>query len=65
MSRRLIAVVATLALAIVVVASSASGGGAAPARKQSAQETYNLVLVAGIASDAFYLTMNKGAQAEA
>jgi ribose transport system substrate-binding protein len=65
MSRRLIAVVATLALAIVVVASTASGGGAAPARKQSAQETYKLVLVAGIASDAFYLTMNKGAQAEA
>ena len=27
--------------------------------------TYNIVLVAGIASDAFYLTMNKGAQAEA
>jgi ribose transport system substrate-binding protein len=65
MSRRLIAVVATLALAAVVVASTASVGGAAAAKKHSAQETYSLVLVAGIASDAFYLTMNKGAQAEA
>lgn len=65
MSRRLIAVVATLALAGAVVASTASGGGAAPAGKQSAKKTYNFVLVAGIASDAFYLTMNKGAQAAA
>jgi ribose transport system substrate-binding protein len=65
MSRRLIAVVATLALAIVVIAATASGGGAAPARKQSAKADYSFVLVAGIASDAFYLTMNKGAQAEA
>jgi ribose transport system substrate-binding protein len=65
MSRRLIAVVAALALAIVVIAATASGGGAAPARKQSAKADYSFVLVAGIASDAFYLTMNKGAQAEA
>ena len=65
MSRRLIAVVATLALAGAVVASTASGGGAAPAKNQSAKKTYNFVLVAGIASDAFYLTMNKGAQAMA
>ena len=65
MSRRLLAVVATLALAMALVASTASGGGAAPATKQSAQKTYRFVLVAGIASDAFYLTMKKGAQAAA
>jgi ribose transport system substrate-binding protein len=63
MSRKLLAVAATFALAMAVVASTASGGGATPA-KQSAK-SYKLVLVAGIASDAFYLTMNKGAQAEA
>ena len=33
----------------------------APAEQQNAQKTYNFVLVAGIASDAYYLTMNKGA----
>ncbi|HEY6031642.1 MAG TPA: ABC transporter substrate-binding protein [Gaiellaceae bacterium] len=65
MSRRLLAVVAALAVSMAVVASTASGGGTAPATKQSVQKTYNFVLVAGIASDAFYLTMNKGAQAAA
>ena len=63
MSRKLLAVAATLALALAV-GSTASGGGAASA-KQSATKKYTIVLVAGIASDAFYLTMNKGAQAEA
>jgi ribose transport system substrate-binding protein len=63
MSRKLFAVVATLAVAMAVVASTASGGSATPA-KQSAKN-YKIILVAGIASDAFYLTMNKGAQAEA
>src|SRR5215471_12672370 len=63
MSRKLFAVVATLAVAMAVVASTASSGAAAPT-KQSAK-SYKFVLVAGIASDAFYLTMNKGAQAEA
>src|SRR4051812_24007417 len=62
MSRKVLAVVGTLVLALAAVASTASGGGAAPA-KQTA--SYKLVLVAGIASDAFYLTMKKGAQAEA
>jgi ribose transport system substrate-binding protein len=57
--------VATLVLAITVIAATASGGGAAPAQKQSAAKTYKFVLVAGIASDAFYLTMKKGAQAAA
>jgi ribose transport system substrate-binding protein len=59
MSRRLLAAVAAvLAVAIAVVASTA---GAPAATKKS----YTFYLVAGIASDAFYLTMNKGAQAEA
>src|SRR5919109_545711 len=65
MSRRLLAVLAALALALALVASTASGGGAAPAKKQAAHKTYRFVLVAGIASDAFYLTMEKGAQAAA
>jgi ribose transport system substrate-binding protein len=64
MSRRPFAAAAALALAVAVVAATASGGGAAPVR-HSAKKTYHFVLVAGIASDAFYLTMNKGAQAEA
>src|SRR5262245_33955621 len=63
MSRKLFAVVATLAVAMAVVASTASGGSATPT-KQSAKN-YKFILVAGIASAAFYLTMNKGAQAEA
>lgn len=65
MSRRLLAVATTAALALVVAVSTASSGTAAPAAKQTVKKTYNFVLVAGIASDAFYLTMNKGAQAEA
>ena len=64
MSRRLLAAATTAALALTVAVSTASGG-AAPAAKQNVKKTYNFVLVAGIASDAFYLTMNKGAQAEA
>jgi len=62
MSRKVLAVVGTLVVALAAAASTASGGGTAPA-KQSA--SYKIVLVAGIASDAFYLTMKKGAQAEA
>lgn len=65
MTRRLVAVATVLALALGIVAATASGGGAAPTTKQTAQKTYKFVLVAGIASDAFYLTMNKGAQAAA
>jgi ribose transport system substrate-binding protein len=65
MSRRLLAAVAALAVSMAAVASTASGGGAAPAAKLTVQKTYNFVLVAGIASDAFYLTMDKGAQAAA
>ena len=65
MSRRLLAVVVALAIALATVAVAAGGGGAAPAAGQKAQKTYRFVLVAGIASDAFYLTMKKGAQAAA
>jgi ribose transport system substrate-binding protein len=62
MSRRLLAAVAAaLAVATAVVATTAG----APAATRSAKKTYTFYLVAGIASDAFYLTMNKGAQAEA
>ena len=62
MSRRLLAAIAAaLAVATAVVATTAG----APAATKSAKKTYTFYLVAGIASDAFYLTMNKGAQAEA
>jgi ribose transport system substrate-binding protein len=59
----LLAVVVALAIALATVAVAAGGGGAAPAAGQKAQKTYTFYLVAGIASDAFYLTMKKGAQA--
>jgi ribose transport system substrate-binding protein len=65
MSRKLTAVLTTAAFVIAVVASTAGSGGAASVARQSAEKNYSFVLVAGIASDAFYLTMNKGAQAEA
>ena len=60
MSRRILALPLVLA---IVVAATAAGGGAAPASKQQAKKTYTFYLVAGIASDAFYLTMKKGAEA--
>jgi len=65
MSRRLLAVVMAAAIGIAVVAATAQRGNAAPAGKTQAQKQYTFYLVAGIASDAFYLTMNKGAQAAA
>ena len=65
MSRRLFAVVMAAAIGIAVVAATAQRGNAAPAGKTQAQKQYTFYLVAGIASDAFYLTMNKGAQAAA
>lgn len=63
MSRRLLAVVVAVAIGIAAAASTAQRGSAAPAQKQA--QSYSFTLVAGIASDAFYLTMNKGAQAAA
>jgi len=64
LSRRLIAVLVALAVALATLASSAAlGSSASPQKSASAKKTYNFYLVAGIASDAFYLTMKKGAQA--
>ena len=66
MSRRLIAVLVASAIAVATLASStALGSSASHAKKAKAQKTYTFYLVAGIASDAFYLTMNKGAKAAA
>ena len=67
MSRRMI--VMLLASAVALACSSPRLGfrrGEPPTKQPTAQKaTYTIYLVAGIASDAFYLTMNKGAQAEA
>ena len=66
MSRRLMAVLVALAIAVATLASStALGSSASHQTKAKAQKTYTFYLVAGIASDAFYLTMKKGAQAAA
>jgi ribose transport system substrate-binding protein len=65
MPRRLLAVVTAAAIGAAVVSATAQRGNAAPATKTQAQKQYTFYLVAGIASDAFYLTMNKGAQAAA
>jgi ribose transport system substrate-binding protein len=63
MSRRLIAALAALVIGTAAVASTAAlaGSGSSKAPKK----TYTIYLVAGIATDAFYLTMKKGAQAQA
>ena len=62
-TRRLIALIVGLGVVAAAVASSAtlasSGSTKAP------KKTYTFYLVAGIASDPFYLTMKKGAQAAA
>src|SRR3989440_5289675 len=66
MSRRLIAVLVALAIAVATLASStALGSSTSHQTKAKAQKNYTFYLVAGIASDAFYLTMNKGAKAAA
>jgi ribose transport system substrate-binding protein len=62
-SRRLIAVLVALAVGVSAVASTAAFGTSAS--PQHAKKKLTFYLVAGIASDAFYLTMNKGAQAAA
>jgi len=61
MSRRLLVVAMALTAGLMLMGSTATGG--TPSRSQAAQKTYTFYLVAGIASDAFYLTMKKGAQA--
>jgi ribose transport system substrate-binding protein len=62
MSRRVLAVLVAAAVAFGAVAATARTSSAAPSKPQA---SYTFYLVAGIASDAFYLTMNKGAQAAA
>jgi ribose transport system substrate-binding protein len=66
MSRRMIAVLIALTLAAAALASTAAlGSGSSQKAPQAQKKTYTFYLVAGIASDAFYLTMKKGAQAAA
>jgi len=60
MSRRLLVVAMALTAGLMLMGSTATGG---TSRSDAAQKTYTFYLVAGIASDSFYLTMKKGAQA--
>ncbi|HZR91220.1 MAG TPA: ABC transporter substrate-binding protein [Gaiellaceae bacterium] len=60
---RFMAVVAGLAITIAAAASTATL--ASTRASKTHKKTYTFYLVAGIASDPFYLTMKKGAQAEA
>lgn len=60
---RLIALILSLAVVAGAVASSATL--ASSGSTSAGKKTYTFYLVAGIASDPFYLTMKKGAQAEA
>lgn len=64
MSRRLLAVLSAVAIGVGALAATASANKS-PAKGVQAQRSYTFYLVAGISSDAFYLTMNKGAQAAA
>lgn len=61
MSRRLLVVAMALTAGLMLMGSTATGG--TPSSSHAAQKTYTFYLVAGIASDSFYLTMKKGAQA--
>src|SRR2546429_9877516 len=66
MSRRMIAALIAFTLVAAALASTAALGNSASQKAPQAQKkTYTFYLVAGIASDAFYLTMKKGAQAQA
>ena len=66
MSRRMIAALIAFTLVAAALASTAAlGNSASQKAPQSQKKTYTFYLVAGIASDAFYLTMKKGAQAAA
>jgi ribose transport system substrate-binding protein len=63
MQRRLVAALVALAVVIATAASTAAfAGRKAPEQKRATKTFY---LVAGITTDAFYLTMKKGAEAEA
>jgi ribose transport system substrate-binding protein len=61
--RRLIALF--VAVGVVAAAIASSSTLASSGSKTAHKKTYTFYLVAGIASDPFYLTMKKGAQAEA
>jgi ribose transport system substrate-binding protein len=63
MSRRLIAALAVLVAVAAAGGSTAARAGSTAGKAPKAQLTF--YLVAGIATDAFYLTMKKGAEAEA
>jgi ribose transport system substrate-binding protein len=63
MRRRLLIALATLLLA--VGALTTAGAPAQPAQPTAKAQDLTFYLVAGITTDAFYLTMRKGAQAEA
>jgi ribose transport system substrate-binding protein len=66
MSRRILAVIIAVTLAAVALATTAAlGNSTSQTSPQAHKKTYTFYLVAGIASDAFYLTMKKGAQAAA
>jgi ribose transport system substrate-binding protein len=66
MSRRILAVIIAVTLAAVALATTAAlGSSTSQTSPQAHKKTYTFYLVAGIASDAFYLTMKKGAQAAA
>jgi ribose transport system substrate-binding protein len=56
-------VLAALTAGLALLVATAGGGAAAPSQNRVAKKTYTVYLVAGIASDAFYLTMKKGAEA--
>lgn len=64
MSRRLIALLAVLVAIVAAATSTAALAGSAASVSSHAQQP-TIYLVAGITTDAFYLTMRKGAQAEA
>ena len=59
--RQLIALLTAVAVGVAAATSTALGSSTA----HKEQKTYTIYLVAGIASDAFYLTMKKGAEAAA
>ena len=63
MSRRLIAVLVAIAIGTATIASTTALGSSESTK--APKKTYTIYLVAGITTDAFYLTMKKGAQAAA
>lgn len=65
MSRRLIALLAVLVAVAVAAAGGSTAAVAGSEASKAQKQDLTFYLVAGIATDAFYLTMKKGAQAEA